>query len=67
MTELLQGLECLVSVDHVICPRYNEFGHLEALDLVLERLEDIGLSVAAHLVYIFGHVYLMAWQSILKW
>eukprot|EP00903_Cladosiphon_okamuranus_P011351 g10699.t1 len=48
MTELLEGLNCMVWVDDVIYWGHDEDDLLDTLDQVLERLEGVGLFAAAH-------------------
>eukprot|EP00903_Cladosiphon_okamuranus_P017345 g15980.t1 len=48
MTELLDGLNCMVWVDDVIFWGHDEDDLLYTLELVLERLESVGLFAAAH-------------------
>ena len=48
MTSLLSGLNCMVWVDDVIYWGHDEQDLLQTLDLILERLEEVGLYAAAH-------------------
>eukprot|EP00903_Cladosiphon_okamuranus_P005335 g5333.t1 len=48
MTELLDGLNCMVWVDDVIYWGHDEDDLLNTLELLLERLERAGLYAAAH-------------------
>eukprot|EP00903_Cladosiphon_okamuranus_P006086 g5996.t1 len=48
MTELLDGLNCMVWVDDVIYWGHNEDDLLNTLELLLERRERAGLCAAAH-------------------
>ena len=49
MTELLDGLNCMVRVDDIIYWGEDKEDLLHTLELVaLERLEEVGLFAAAH-------------------
>ena len=48
MTELLAGLNCMIWVGDVIFWGHDEDDLLHTLELVLERLESVGLFAAAH-------------------
>ncbi|MEP0580138.1 MAG: reverse transcriptase domain-containing protein [Marinobacter sp.] len=48
MTEVLRGLDCKVWVDDVFFFADTEEALLQLLDDILERLENVGLFVAAH-------------------
>ena len=48
MSEILKGLPCLVWVDDIVIYANSPSELCIALDRVLQRLEDVGLFVAAH-------------------
>ena len=48
LTRVLEGLNCMVWVDDVIYWGLDEPDLLNTLDLILERLEEVGLYAAAH-------------------
>ena len=47
-TRVLEGLECMVWVDDVLFGGLDETDLVNTQDLILERLEEVGLYVAAH-------------------
>ena len=48
MTDVLHGLNCLIWVDDIVYWGDTEEEMLNTLDLILERLESVGLFAAAH-------------------
>ena len=48
LTGVLEGLNYMVCVDDVIYWGVDETDLLHTLDLILERLEEVGLYAAAH-------------------
>ena len=57
-TRVLEGLECMVWVDDVLFGGLDETDLVNTQDLILERLEEVGLYVAAHKgITLCGKVY----------